>query len=275
MLEQENAQVKSLLNRNTHVVGSPSHEPPVSLPERFDGTRSNLRSFVNQAKLLFELEPRRYPTDRMKVGLVGTLLTGVAAAWFCPLFESNSPLLDNFELFVKELQHTFGEHDRTVTAANKIRALKQGSKPVSVYATEFRLLASELGWDDRALTDQFRWGLSDPVKDLLLTFPLPDTLSDAIATAVKCDNRLRERESEKRNNFVRRSVYSGSEPNNGIAPMEIDAARQEKHTASTREEERTRRFELRLCLYCGAPGHQVRNCPKKSSTPLNSKARLH
>ena len=125
VLEQENMQVRSYVLQSGAHQQNWSQEPPVSLPERFDGTRSKLQSFVNQVKLVFELQPRRYHTDRIKVGLVGTLLTGVAAAWFCPLFEANSPLMEDFTLFIQELHQTFGDYDKAITSANKIRALRQ------------------------------------------------------------------------------------------------------------------------------------------------------
>ena len=44
---------------------------------------------------------------------------------------------------------------------------------------------------------QFRYGLRNDVKDLLLTFPEePKSLIEAIGRAVRCDNRLFERRSE-------------------------------------------------------------------------------
>ena len=38
------------------------------------------------------------------------------------------------------------------------------------YAADFRLLARDIPWDEGALIDQFRHGLRNDVKDLLLTF---------------------------------------------------------------------------------------------------------
>ena len=51
-----------------------------------------------------------------------------------------------------------------------------------VNAADFRLLATDLPWDDQALMEQFRYGLHNDVKDLFLTFPkelksLTDTIS--------------------------------------------------------------------------------------------------
>ena len=74
---------------------------------------------------------------------------------------------------------------------------RQGDRPTSAYAADFRLLASDIPWDDQALMEQFRYGLRNDVKDLLLTFPKePKSLTEAISCAVRCDNCLFERHSE-------------------------------------------------------------------------------
>lgn len=280
ILEQENTQMRHNFLQIPVSQQSWNQEPSISLPERYDGTRSKLRSFINQVKLVFELQPRKYPTDRIKVGFVGTLLTGVAAAWFCPLFETNSPLLDDFPLFVEELRQTFSDYDKATVSANKIRILRQEDRTASSYTADFRLLASDLDWNENALIDQYRRGLNDSVKDLLITFPLPTTLSEAISTAVKCDNRIRERNLERSSQNYEKIYNFASDNNAGEpTPMEVDGAIKKKFLSVPRynsnQEERNRRIKMNLCLYCGAPGHRVRNCPKKHPEALNREARLH
>ena len=47
-----------------HPIMDPSAtEPNVSLPDKFDGTRSRLRGFINQIHLIIHLQPRRYSND--------------------------------------------------------------------------------------------------------------------------------------------------------------------------------------------------------------------
>ena len=53
-------------------------------------------------------------------------------AWFAPLVEISSPLLEDFPDFLAELEATFGETDRRRTTLNKIYALEQGSRVASV-----------------------------------------------------------------------------------------------------------------------------------------------
>ena len=82
-------------------------EPKISLLTKFDGTRSQFRGFLNQVRLIIQMHRTNYPTDASRVGLVGSLLSGSAISWFAPLLEKTSPLLSNFEEFIKDFQACF------------------------------------------------------------------------------------------------------------------------------------------------------------------------
>lgn len=243
-------------------------EPQVSLPEKFDGTRSKFRGFINQVRLITILQPQRYPTDVARVGLVGTLLTGQALSWFAPLFEKNATILNNFEAFLEAFAEAFSEHDKTRSATTKIRNIRQGARSASTYASEFRQLACDINWDEPALISQFYYGLQDGVKDLLLTLPDPLTLDEAINQAIKCDNRLFERRQDRRtlSTPLQRPSYSASSANAYVTKpaeveaMQLDATRFKPLT----EQEKKRRREQDLCLYCGRPGHRANNCMVKN-----------
>ena len=253
-------------------------EPKVSLPEKFDGTRSRFRGFINQIRLIIRLQPQRYGDGLRQVGLVGTLLSGPAQAWFAPLVETSSPLLEDFPAFLAELEATFGETDRRRTALNKLYALEQGSRAASVYASEFRQLACDVNWDDQALVDHFRRGLRSNVKNLLLNFPEPTSLSQAISQAVHCDNRLFEFRQEERRTWVPPHSLPRHTPvvqpqvslppaashsptmADAPVPMEIDQARFRPLTDAERQFRRANG----LCMYCGASGHVVRHCPRSN-----------
>ena len=134
-------------------------EPKISLPAKFDGSRTHFRGFLNQVCLVIQMETMRYPIDASRVGLVGTLLTGIALSWFAPLLEKNSPLLNNFEEFIKEFKACFGDTDGVSTTINKIRTLRQGDQPSSTYTDNFHLIASDIPWDEQSLMEKFRSGL--------------------------------------------------------------------------------------------------------------------
>ena len=71
------------------------------------------------------MNPSRYPTNASRVGLVGTLPSGTTLAWFAPLLEKISPLLNNFEEFISEFNVCFGYIDSARML--EIRSLWMGS----------------------------------------------------------------------------------------------------------------------------------------------------
>ena len=243
-------------------------EPKVSMPEKFDGTRSKLRGFVQQVKLFLRLHPLRYPDGTTQVGFVGTLLSSTTLSWFAPLMERNSPLLNDLDAFLEALTATFGDSDRERVAETKIQTLRQGSRSAAIYAAEFQQLACDLDWNDKALMNHFRRGLNDNVKDLLLTMPRVNTLEEFITQAISCDNRLFERRQEQRfgwrgqhqNMVATSSKFSGNH-SSGPEPMQIDTTRFKRLT----QEEKDRRRREGLCLYCGKPGHKAPDCRAKPS----------
>jgi hypothetical protein len=128
-------------------------EPKISLLEKFNGTRFKFRGFVSQVRLIMQLHPRRYFDDTTRVGFIGTLLTGIAAAWFAPILETSSPLLQDFNAFMSEFEAVFGDSDKARTSANKLRRLQQGTCSAIVYTSEFRQLACDVNWGEAALID--------------------------------------------------------------------------------------------------------------------------
>jgi hypothetical protein len=144
-MQYENVDLRSSLEELQVVALAPAHpvhpyalEPNVNLPDKFDGTRSWLRGFINQIRLIIRLRPRRYSDGFRLVGLIDTLLTGQAQAWFAPLMETSLPPLTNFQEFLIEFETTFGETDKRRTTLNKIYALRRGERATSIYASEFR-----------------------------------------------------------------------------------------------------------------------------------------
>jgi hypothetical protein len=209
-LQQENANLRNTMEQ-LQVARAPVHvpasianpvpqapkEPRVSLPEKFDGDRTKLRDFVNQVRLVFRLQPHRYATEETQVGLIGSLLIGIALSWLSSLLEKDSPLLANLDQFLEEFSRTFGERDRALITTTKLRTLQQRSRPASAYVVEFQQLTCDLDWNDTALITMFRWGLRDDIKTLLLNLPKPTTLSEAITQAIDCDNQLFEQRQEQ------------------------------------------------------------------------------
>lgn len=280
-------------------------EPKVALPEKFDGTRTKLRGFLNQLRLLFLANPSRYSGEPQRVALAGSLLQGKALAWFSPRFENNPTLANvTFTQFSNDLTAAFADIDEAAQAAIKIRRLVQGTQSASVYAADFQLLASSLEWGDAALLSQFQLNLSPEVKKMLIFYPRPTQLHDLINLAIQCDNRLAEARAEAK------EVHRSSAVPPTSDAMQVDAIRTRPQrpprttpatpviiptaaplaapvataaiatpvaattaTTGTRRgpltpDERAHRIAQGLCLYCGLAGHLIAACPTKPGFPF-------
>lgn len=252
----------------------PPREPRVSDPEYFDGNRQQLRNFVAQVRLVIQAQPSRFTTERQKVIFAATFLRGPAFSWLQPYLENSipAPILDSLDVFFKELHGVFGDPDQSATAERQLCLLKQ-TRSAANYATDFRRLAALTSWNDPSLCFQFYNGLKNDVKDELARTDRPKDLSSLMSLAIKIDNRIYERLQEKRNttsHFATRPPPPyPTTPHPATIPqttppshaMEIDGTRVLRRPLTPQE--RQRRRDNNLCLYCGEAGHIAFDCPKR------------
>jgi len=212
---------------------------------------------------------------------------------------SEHPCLSNFDDFVKMLRAAFGDPDPRATARRDLFRLHQGNSSAADYAAAFQRAAVRTKWNSEALKDIFDEGLNDELRRELSTRDLPDNFVDYVPKVIALDNQMREfrlqsaqggkkfapnfqdRSNFHRSNFSNRPYYShprsppperkpfsrpvsssNESSNSHSTPMEIGTI-SSKQFSSLTPEERKRRLDLKLCLYCGQPGHQANVCPNK------------
>lgn len=249
-------------------------EPHMPTPERYSGDLGACGRFLLQCSLVFDLQPTTYSTDKSRIAFVLSLLTGKASQWATACWESESDIFQSYDAFTKEMKSIFDHPLKGKEAAKRLLMLSQGSSPVAQYAVDFKILATESGWDDTALQAAFMKGLADNVKDELAARDETENLQELISLATRLDNRLRERRREKTSRPVTTRgpssphlvstvpsvstsppVFSSlPNPVPTEEPMQLGRA----HLSAT---ERLRRQKSGLCMYCGQDGHFIGSCP--------------
>ena len=154
----------------------PGSEPRLLAPERYEGDPGSCCSFLSTCSLIFELQPSSFPSERSRVAYVITLLSGRACEWGTAGWEANAPECQTFTQFAQAMREVF---DRSVTgpaATRQLFRIRQGQRPVSDYAIEFRTLAASAGWGERELHGAYNNGLSNRLLDELSTCDLPMSL---------------------------------------------------------------------------------------------------
>ncbi|KAL0159827.1 hypothetical protein M9458_043552, partial [Cirrhinus mrigala] len=168
----------------------PVSHPKLSLPDKWDGSGSKCDVFLTNLNLIFEFQPSRYPSDRSRIALLTSLLTGQAAEWATAVLKADGDVAHSYPAFTSELRTVFQHPESKVEVDSRLYHLKQGSRSVSKYTTEFRTLSVQTTWSNSALRTAYYEGLSTRLRDELAVRELPDTLEGMIQLALRVDQRM-------------------------------------------------------------------------------------
>jgi hypothetical protein len=219
--------------------------------------------------------------------------------------------IDNWSAFVRTLRTQFGPIDPTADAEDGIDHLKmQDSQRILKYNVEFNRLAIRTGWDDSVLRHRYYSGLAERIKDIMGQQGKPPTLDDMKALAHSIDSRHWERLREKSRSGKSKSDthdkqehrhHKSDDKNKSSTPANNQSSSSSKTNKSNNNsksakpastsggsasiadklgkdgkltpQERQRRMDNNLCLFCGGTGHQARDCQKATSSAAKAKAR--
>jgi len=276
LVNQLTAQVMATPNERPH------SKPKIATPEKYDGGRAELRTFLTNIELYCEFNGA--PDDQGKILMASMHMKGKAASWMQPFVDDylKSPrlggekketqqLFASWTNFKEEMGRIFGEVDDQNQAEKAITRLKQ-TKSVSSYTAEFKQLQSRIDWDDAALRTVYENGLKDSIKDGLVHHDKPADLHALVELATRIDNRLWERNQQKaRNTFVpantkkfRRNIRIDKE-GDVIMTDQVQAKDRKpkgRYHDGLSKEERQKRYDNKACLRCGKEGHFRRDCPE-------------
>ncbi|KAG5281322.1 hypothetical protein AALO_G00069940 [Alosa alosa] len=123
--------------------------------------------------------------------------------------------------------------------------MRQGRRSVSEFAIDFQTLATSTSWNAGAIFDTFLNGLSDEIKDELVSHDLPSTCEELIDLAIRIDTRLQQRPG-RRSFSIRPRLAS-----NMATTQPTTSTSEPRAHARLTPAERQRRMTTRSCLYCG------------------------
>lgn len=248
------------------------HEPRLPPPERYSGEPGSCRAFLTQCDLIFQLQPATFPTGPAKVAYVITQLSGKAKEWGTSVWEADQPFCKDYRAFAEEMRKVFDRSKHGREAAREMLHIRQGRRSVSDYAIQFRTLATSSGWNADALYDTFLNGLSEDIKDELVTRELPADFDALVGLAIRIDVRWRQRYGEGPSTRFQRGSggawaphpsTSGWTPPPSSTPTEEEPMQVDRTRLSPAEKQR--RIRTGSCLYCGQLGHLAAVCPLKGN----------
>lgn len=271
----------------------------VRSPDKFSGKdRTKFRTFIAQLKLVFRANPRRYGTDTNKVTYACSYLDDNAFAWYENFVtqEVEPDWFSDFAAFEHELSVQFGTINAAAVAERKMGTLRmRPNEHINDYLTKFTSLKNDVDWNDSALSFAFRSGLPNRIKDEIARHDSrPRNLQELTELVIRIDFQYWDRETERyqertderptqrhdptshrtpssarpttRSSTAPRSTASSStsnsmsyRPNKTVVerpPLPLD------NQGKVTNNERQRRIDNKLCLYCGG-NHFLDKCDKK------------
>lgn len=290
---------------------NPSKRAKAKEPDTFDGSDPRkLNNFILLCNLYFRTNSS-YTSDSNKVTFALSYLRGTALEYFEPAILDSDEVpewMDNWSAFIRTLRIQFGPIDPTADAEDGIDNLKMhDNQHIVKYNVEFNRLSIRTGWDEGVLRHRYYSGLAERIKDIMGQQGKPVTLEAMKALAHSIDarhwERLREKsragksksdnsdKSDKKSDDKKQNPASGSNSNNSNNAKNNNKSNNKSgkpssssgNSASISEklgkdgkltqQERQRRFDNNLCMFCGGVGHTARDCPKSSSSASKAKAR--
>lgn len=253
-------------------------DAPLRPPDVFDGTASKLRSFLNQLRAVFRTQARRFPNEAVKTDYAISYLKGGALDWFQPFLETDPPppCTTDFKSFAAALTEQFGDPNYKHHAADRLYSLRQTTS-VSTFSIEFRKHATVLQWDDEVLIFLFYKGLKPAVRRHLFGKKF-DSFEAYIKEAIRidhCNQDLAATDNRPARSTIpapERSPTRARVPPRDRAPpapkpaVHSPASPRARNAPRTprgplSDEEKQRRRDLNLCMYCGKQDHAVDGCP--------------
>ncbi|KAG1121330.1 hypothetical protein G6F42_012532 [Rhizopus arrhizus] len=312
-------QLLSSISLSSTKEGSQLREPRVNDPRPFNGSNhdgdgyNKLENFITQLKMVFILQPSRFPNEATKVMYAASFMDGMAFEWIQPYINNigtakEDPVATNFEQFTAAIRRMFGDVTLLSDAENKVMKMKQGNRSAAEYTTDFKRYAGLTNFNEHALLWAYKENINSQLQDeLIIRQDVPTTLIEFQDLVINLDMLFRERNKKKGNqqrrinnltrpvpNIINQQnripthhphqqhsfpqIHKENNDDDDVRPMEIDNATKKKKYAPLSKAEKQRRRDLNLCSYCGSPDHDVIECdltPPRKSQSINANSILH
>lgn len=265
------ASIQTVFERLQTRTGHSRAPIPLPLNPKFKGTTEEFTFAEFRAKLstVSDRFPESMSTDREKINYALQSMEGPPARFFAPYIngevEDKEGFLDDYDLFMNTVDEFHGDRQEQDEVDYKLARLRQ-SGSMTDYISQFRTLSARSGWNDQALLARFKDGLSPEVKNILLAqwskFRTVKDLQAAATSAyqnLQTYQRQRPRHDHKHQPFRRPTTNPINSPSANPNAMEVDVLRAKRLTP----EEKQRRRDQGLCLYCGGKDHFANACPAK------------
>ena len=241
-------------------------ELSLNKPNSFTGEHDKFTAWLLSVRTYLMMNAHVYDTDEKQIGFTLSYMTGGSALAFkenyiegCISDGLTFFIAESFAAFVKKLKNVYEVGDIKATSMLHLTNIKQGSRPLAEYASQFLMLMKRAGIEDGTpMGTFFGKGLTTFLSDRILSLGIcPDSVQDWIkvassvnaAEAMKCVFKGMDTAEDHKNLYYREQ--KAMMPRKFRDPDAMDVDRGKPRTARPLE-----------CFGCKGP-HMRRDCPKE------------
>ncbi|ESK80908.1 hypothetical protein Moror_1328 [Moniliophthora roreri MCA 2997] len=171
-----------------------AEEVKAALPRAFTGHQKDAKKFLQEVLLYITLNPKTFPTDRMKkLFLLSYMTDGPGEFWknnktdLLLVFDPDAEKV-SWGDFLEDFKTSFEPLDMALEAQLKLQDLKMKER-ADEYMYQFSYLAKQMGYNDAAQIVAFKWGLPKSLVLKIMTRPegAPTSIKDWMNAAILFD----------------------------------------------------------------------------------------
>ena len=249
----------------------------INPPQEFQGARKEVSSFLAQCEIVFKSDQEHFLLDENKLNTAISYLRGDVFKWYEAVVRENGPFHE-YSKFVDSLKATFGNYTEISPDKAMYDVIKcKQNNTVQSYVTAFQMKASRLPLKTTEHTKMFHFkdGLKKQIRDHINTLrPQPTSLSELMKIATEYDDTIHSSLSNSLSNTSIDTPTLTHAHLPSVSSHQEDVEMTEVRTTNVKSfkklsnEEKQRRKNASLCIYCGessCPGSKdVNKCPKLS-----------
>jgi hypothetical protein len=254
----------------------------ISDPEKFEGSRADLRRFLGQIQAKMKANADRFHTAQARMAYVASQLGPIPYAQVLPYAKDGTFLFTDYEDILRLLERAYGDPNRVRNAQRDLFTYRQTNKEFSVFFAEFQRLAIESELPEAALPTILEQAISKELRNQLMYVSASerDALQDYRNLAQLLQDLENSRLSYGGFSAPVRRTYASTvtprpahekpiQPQSVVParhqspapgePMDLSSSRRGYRRPSSRGE--ANRKEQGLCFRCGSAEHLVARCP--------------
>lgn len=248
-------------------------------PDAFKGSPKELENFLSSCVLYMDAYPGTFKSDKSRINFIISHCRGSVLQSLRPLINraEQPSMLHDYQEFLIYLRRHWGDPDEKGNAKRELRGLRQKGSASDFFLRLNQLLAVlDIPNDADLLVENTIYKLDGTLRDEIARnqdFD-PKSIDELMDFIIPLDNRLREREKEKRE--TQSSEPRNSSQTSAFRPTTTSTFNRNTQNHATAPnfrfgpistEEKDRRRANKLCMYCGGAGHIADVCPQKGKAP--------